>query len=164
MRIRNPRFLCTHGAHPWAPLRKVLLLIFRKHRKWYFLYNKKFLLGLNKQSFYAIIHSYVGLFFWEDKSAHNETCDFYAHMALMNEHRFVWYFCRYSENIAQRYFLHNKKRKSVRAAYKPKVLQQLCGHANRKTTMDRYVHATDASPVMPCVSCSRLRRQLQKKA
>ena len=38
-----------------------------------------------------------------DKSAHNETCDFYAHMALMNEQRFVWYFCRYSENIAQRF-------------------------------------------------------------
>ena len=51
----------------------------------------------------------------------------------------------------------------MRAAYKPKVLQQLCGHANMKTTMDRYVHATDASPVMPCVSCSRLRRQLQKR-
>ena len=52
-------------------------------------------------------------------------------MALMNEHRFVRYFCRYSENIAQRYSLH-KKRKSVRAVYKPKVLQQLCGHANMK--------------------------------
>ena len=123
---------------------------------------KKFLLGLNKQSFYAIIHSYVGLFFCENKSAHNETCDFYAHMALMNEHRFVWYFCRDSENSAQRYSLH-KKRKSVRAAYKTKVLQQLCGHANMKITMDRYVHATDASPVMPRVSCSRLRRQLQKR-
>ena len=82
----------------------------------------------------------------EDKSVHNEIEDFYAHMSLIHERRPARYFCRYSENIAQRYSLH-KKRKSVRAAYKPKVLQQLCGHANMKTTMDRYVHATDASPV-----------------
>ena len=48
----------------------------------------------------------------EDKSVHNEIEDFYAHMSLIHERRPARYFCRYSGNIAQRYFLHNKKEKS----------------------------------------------------
>ena len=43
------------------------------------------------------------------KSAHNEIRDFYAHMVLTYERRFVRCFCRYAGNIAQRYFLHNKR-------------------------------------------------------
>ena len=38
---RNLRFLCTHACHAWQALRKVLLLIFRKYRKRYFLHNQK---------------------------------------------------------------------------------------------------------------------------
>ena len=45
--------------------------------------------------------------YW-DKSAHHEIRDFYAHMALMDEHRFARYFCRYIENIARQYSLYNK--------------------------------------------------------
>ena len=44
-----------------------------------------------------------------DKSAHNEIRDFYAHMAITYERRFVRCFYRYAGNIAQRYFLHNKR-------------------------------------------------------
>ena len=36
----------------------------------------------------------------QDKSAHNEIRDFYAHMALTHESRFARYFCHYSGNIA----------------------------------------------------------------
>ena len=36
----------------------------------------------------------------QDKSAHNEIRDFYAHMALTHERRFARCFCRYSGNIA----------------------------------------------------------------
>ena len=38
---RNLRFLCTPACHAWQALRKVLLSIFRKYRKRYFLHNKK---------------------------------------------------------------------------------------------------------------------------
>ena len=38
----------------------------------------------------------------QDKSAHNEIRDFYAHMALTYERHFARCFCRY--------FLHNKKK------------------------------------------------------
>ena len=47
---------------------------------------------------------------------HNEICDFYAHMARMDERRFVRYFCRDSGNIAQRYFLHKKQSAAKKAA------------------------------------------------
>ena len=43
------------------------------------------------------------------KSTHNEICDFYAHMVLTHEHRFVRCFCRYSGNITMQYFLDNEK-------------------------------------------------------
>ena len=60
------------------------------------------------------IHAFI--LFWRinfshsflDKSAENEIRDFYAHMALTHERRFARCFCRYSGNIAMRYFLHNK--------------------------------------------------------
>ena len=42
------------------------------------------------------------------QNVHNETCDFYAHMALTYERHFAKCFCRYFGNITQRYFLHNK--------------------------------------------------------
>ena len=48
-----------------------------------------------------------------DKSAHSEIRDFYAHMALTHERHFARCFCRYSGNIAQRYFRHNKKEEAV---------------------------------------------------
>ena len=48
-----------------------------------------------------------------DKSAHSEIRDFYAHMALTRERHFARCFCRYSGNIAQRYFRHNKKEEAV---------------------------------------------------
>ena len=35
--------------------------------------------------------------------------DSFAHMPAMNGRRSARYFCRYSGNIVQRYFLHNKK-------------------------------------------------------
>ena len=47
-------------------------------------------------------------FSFSDKSAHNEIRDFYAHMALSYERHFARCFCRYSGNIAMRYFLSNK--------------------------------------------------------
>ena len=48
-------------------------------------------------------------YFLQDKSAHNEIRDFYAHMALTHERRFARCFCRDSGNITWRYFLYNKK-------------------------------------------------------
>ena len=42
---------------------------------------------------------------------HNEIEDFYAHMSLTHERHLARCFCRYSRNIAQRYFLHNKKKR-----------------------------------------------------
>jgi len=48
-------------------------------------------------------------YFLQDKSAHNEIRDLYAHMALTHERRFARCFCRYSGNITWRYFLYNKK-------------------------------------------------------
>ena len=46
---------------------------------------------------------------------HNEIRDFYAHMALTHERHFARCFCRYSGNIAMRYFLHNKKKLDARS-------------------------------------------------
>lgn len=37
--------------------------------------------------------------------------------------------------------------RAIEAGIQPKVLQQLLGHANIKTTMDRYVHVTNESLV-----------------
>ena len=48
-------------------------------------------------------------YFLQDKSAHNEIRDFYAHMALTHERHFARCFCRDSGNIAMRYFRNNKK-------------------------------------------------------
>ena len=48
-------------------------------------------------------------YFLQDKSAHNEIRDFYAHMALTHERHFARCFCRDSVNIAMRYFLRNNK-------------------------------------------------------
>ena len=48
-------------------------------------------------------------FLHKDKSAHNEIRDFYTHMALTHERHFARYFCRYSGNIAMRYFRNNNK-------------------------------------------------------
>ena len=45
----------------------------------------------------------------KDKSVQDGIIDSFAHMPAMNGRRSARYFCRYSGNIVQRYFLHNKK-------------------------------------------------------
>jgi integrase len=40
---------------------------------------------------------------------------------------------------------HTYATRAIERGMQPKVLQKLLGHANIKTTMDRYVHVTDAS-------------------
>ena len=56
---------------------------------------------------------YFAITYNKDKSAHNEIRDFYAHMALTDERRFVRCFCRYLGNIAMRSFLDNKISRNV---------------------------------------------------
>ena len=78
-KLRRKRRKNTMDNAAWQALCKMLLSIFRKYHKRYFLHK--------------------------DKSAHNEISDFYAHMALTYERHFARCFCRYSGNIAMRYFL-----------------------------------------------------------
>ena len=40
---------------------------------------------------------------------------------------------------------HTYANRAIESGVMPKVLQKLLGHASIKTTMDRYVHVTDAS-------------------
>ena len=40
---------------------------------------------------------------------------------------------------------HTYATRAIERGVMPKVLQKLLGHASIKTTMDRYVHVTDAS-------------------
>ena len=45
----------------------------------------------------------------QDKSARNESWDFYAYMTLAHARRFVRCFCRYVGKIAAQYILYNPK-------------------------------------------------------
>ena len=40
---------------------------------------------------------------------------------------------------------HTYATRAIESGVMPKVLQKLLGHSSIKTTMDRYVHVTDAS-------------------
>ena len=40
---------------------------------------------------------------------------------------------------------HTYATRAIERGIQPKMLQKLLGHASIKTTMDRYVHVTDAS-------------------
>ena len=44
----------------------------------------------------------------QDKSARNESWDFYAYMTLAHARRFARCFCRYVGNIAAQYILYNQ--------------------------------------------------------
>ena len=48
-----------------------------------------------------------------DKSVQNGIVGSVAHMLGMHDRLFARCFCRYSGNIAQRYFRHNKKEEAV---------------------------------------------------
>ena len=79
-----------------------------------------------------------------DKSAHNEIRDFYAHMALTYERRFERCFCRYSGNIAIRYFLYNKKARKLKSEI-PACAFYSCHIATR--VIIRGLHLLHVAPV-----------------
>ena len=79
----------------------------RMHAKHILMGSDGYAIGGESPYYYKSLHR-VQAFSCSDKSAHNEIRDFYAHMALTYERHFARCFCRYSGNIAMRYFRHNK--------------------------------------------------------
>ena len=82
--------------------------------------------------------------YW-DKSAHHEIRDFYARMALMDEHRFARYFCRYIGillgNIPYIIKIFGQNEKARVASFAParSFLSRLCvNQGNKKDARTRF--------------------------